>query len=210
MSAMPSPLSEEPESDLPLPEPLSMTDEERDIAAFQLYLRKLPPEELWDVYAHLDADRYPRRHEAVRRQMNRCRLLFFPLYNEFESRLRCLFFTAVIFAAFAAVIHGIPLAMEAMARTAQEMGGDATPTNYGQALRYATLHVSGLSERESDGFHAWMCFFRGLTMVCLAVMAGILPYAFYRALRRRLRPDVVATGVIAALIAGGLLRLAFP
>ena len=189
-----------------LPEPLSMTNEERDIVAFQEYLRTLSPEALWDIHAHLNSDRYPRRYEAVQREMSRCRLLYFPLYNEIESRLRHLFFAAVIFAAFAAGIHLIPEAIAGMARASQELGGDnGGASAYGQALRQAT-QIYDLSTREVETLNALTRLFRGLTEICLLATALALPVAAYRAFRRRLRPDVVITGIIAALIATLLLR----
>jgi hypothetical protein len=199
------------ETPLYLPEPLSMIDEERDIDAFKQYLRELSPEALWDVYAHLDEDRYPRRHEAVRREINGRRLLYFPLYSEFEARLRTLFFVAVIFSLLAAIMHGIPMALAATAKVSQHFGGDTVAGSgsigYEEAMRRA-LAFSSLSYRELVTYRNLSTFFRGLTELSLIGISILLPFAAYQAARRRLRLDVVITGLLCATLAGGLLRFA--
>ena len=85
--------------------PFSMTDEEGDIARFAAYLGGQPPEALWDIYSHLDAERYPRRREALLREMERRRLFFVPPYTRQEIRLRTFLGVAVFVAALAAFLR---------------------------------------------------------------------------------------------------------
>jgi hypothetical protein len=182
---------------------LSMTDEERDIGAFQWYLRGLTPEALWDVHAHLDEDRYPRRSESVRREMARRRLFFVSPYTEFESRLRCLFGLCCVLAVLAALFHNIPNLADLVSRATHSLGGsDPSPTGRSFALD-ATLSPS-----ESHLIAALARFFYDSAVVtALATIIALVPAAV-RLSRHNLRRDVLITGLIAFILALGLLRAA--
>src|SRR4029079_14758775 len=110
---------------------LSMTDEEVDIGAYQRYLRGLTPEGLWDVYAHLDSALYPRRREAVQREIARRRLFFVSPYTEFESRLRLLFGFCLGLALLAAVFHNLPNVTGLMNHATRHLGGSVPVPNGG-------------------------------------------------------------------------------
>jgi hypothetical protein len=175
--------------------PLSMTDEERDIGAFQRYLRGLTPEALWDVHAHLDADQYPRRSEAVRREIARRRLFFVSPYTEFESRLRCLFGLCCGLAVLAAVFHNIPNFADLVTRSTRSFGGSLS---LGADLSPSEARLVGTLAR---------FFYDAATVVAVATVAVLIPAAV-RLARHNLRRDVLITGLIAFVLALVLLRAA--
>jgi hypothetical protein len=182
---------------------LSMTDEEVDIGAFQRYLRGLTPEGLWDVYAHLDSDLYPRRSEAVGREMTRRRLFFVSPYTEFETRLRLLFGFCLGLALLAALFHNIPNAAGLMSHATHDFGGSIATPNGGSLALDADLSPS--EARLMAGLARF--FYDGAFLTAFASVI-VLPPAMVRFMRHRLRPDVLLTGLIAVVFALFLLRAA--
>lgn len=168
-----------------------MTDEERDFAEFQAYLTALPPEGLWDIQAHLDAERYPRRSEAVRREMERRRLFYVSPYTAREARLRSLFGLSFAAASLAASLRGIA-----------SIRIDLLP---GERLTFFYDLAAG-GPKAARMVLPLTCF----VSVLLAAAAGVgVLLAAALLARRRLRPDVFVTGVVALTLAAGLLRFAF-
>lgn len=55
--------------------PPTSTNEERDLERFRAYVARLGPAALYDVRAHLDPDRFPRRFALVENELARRRLL---------------------------------------------------------------------------------------------------------------------------------------
>jgi hypothetical protein len=186
-----------------LPVPLSMTDEERDIGAFQRYLRGLTPEALWDVHAHLDADQYPRRSEAVRREIARRRLFFVSPYTEFESRLRCLFGLCCGLAILAAVFHNVPTFADLVTRATRDFGG-SVPSPAGGSLSFGADLAP--SEARLVGTLARF-FYDAATVTAVGTVVALIPAAV-RLARHNLRRDVLITGLIAFGLALVLLRAA--
>ena len=95
--------------------PFSMTDEEGDLPAFLAYVRTLTPEALWDVQGHLEPDVYPRRYEAVRREIGRRGLFYLSPFTPDEERLRLLFAVWTLGGALCAAllaIHHIPIHLQ--------------------------------------------------------------------------------------------------
>lgn len=187
---------------------LSMTDEERDFAVFQEYLRTLSPDALWDVHAHVDADRYPRRYEAVAREMQRRRLFFISPYTTLEARLRALFGTCALLALFAGIVSGLPALSQGMNTAAQSLGASA-PELPGVV---APGHTIPLFSWHAGDERLWRdllplarcAALSGASMATLAALFGAFP-AFSR---RRLRLEVLVTGVLAALVAWVVYALA--
>jgi hypothetical protein len=198
---MAMPVDEESRSALSTP--LSMTDEERDIGAFQRYLRGLTPEGLWDVHAHLDPDQYPRRSEAVRREIGRRRLFFVSPYTEFESRLRLLFGFCLGLALLAALFHNLPNFAGLMSHATRDLGG-SVPVPNGGSLALA----ADLSPSETHLLSGLARFFYDTAFLASLASLIALPPALFRLIRHRLRPDVLLTGLIAVVIALFFLRAA--
>jgi len=171
--------------------PFSMTDEEGDLDAFHHYLRTLPPDALWDILSHLDEEQYPRRHEATQREIARRRLLFVTPYTAQEIWLRGMFGWSLLLAVLAAALRGI---------ASQQI--DLYP---GQRLTFFyDLAVGGPPA-------ARMVLPLERTVACLGEIAviGAVSYAVFRCLHRRLRPDVLMTGVAALTLGGLFLLLAY-
>ena len=189
---------------LPVPPgPFSMTDEEGDIGAYHAYLRTLTPEALWDVYAHLDEDHYPRRAEAVRREVARRRLFFFSPYTPAESRLRTLFGVMLFCAALAVMLHHVPGVFSGANRLSDEIGGmGMSPT--GRPLTLTT----GLTNGELGVLHGLSKFFRFAAWFCVVLSVPALLFATVRSVQHRLRLDVLIMGVLALLITFALNALA--
>jgi hypothetical protein len=185
------------------PGPFSMTDEEGDIGAYQAYLRTLTPEALWDVHAHLDEDQYPRRAEAVRREVMRRRLFFFSPYTLSESRLRALFGVMLFCAALAVLLHHVPNVFVGANRLSDEIGGmGMSPTG-----RPLTL-MTGLTDKELSVLNGLSGFFRFAAWFGVALSVPALLFAMIRSLQHRLRPDVLVMGVLALLLTFALNFLA--
>jgi hypothetical protein len=169
----------------------AMSDEERDIAAFQEYLRSLTPESLWDVQRHLDADRYPRRTEATSREIARRRLFYLNPYSPLEMRLRSLFGCLLLLSALAAALHGV--------------AGIPIPLLPGEKLSYFYDLAAGGPRAAQIVLPLTRC----LASICFAVgTAGVLTAVFQMA-RRRLRAEVLATGIGALLLSTLLLIVAY-
>jgi hypothetical protein len=183
--------------------PLSMTDEERDIGEFQRYLSGLTPEALWDVHAHLDADLYPRRSEAVRREIAHRRLFFISPYTEFEARLRCLFGLCCGLAVLAALFHNIPNLAGLVTHVTRNFGG-SIPSPTGRSLALD----ADLSPSEAQLMASLARFFYDTAAIAaIATVISLIP-ATVRLVRHNLRRDVFITGLIAFILALGLLRAA--
>lgn len=180
-------------------------DEERDFDAFRTYLSGLSPEELWDVSAHLDESRFPRRSEAIAREMARRRLFFLTPYTETEARLRTVSVASVLFALLAAVINGIPALVALMVRIAHSLGAE----NSGYVPEGRVSFMPGLTSGEEKLFAALLPPARGGASLALLVVCGAALFAAVRFGQRKMRHDVLITLWATVLVAGGLLRLAF-
>lgn len=172
-------------------QPFSMTDEESDILAFQEYVRGLSAEALWDVFSHVDGDLYPRRHEAVSREIGRRRLFYVTPYTDTETKLRGLFCWSVLFAALAAALRAIgslPIHL---------FPGEKLPFFFDLAAGGPRAALMVLPSE------------RLLATVCeIAVLIGV-GLATIRLLAHRLQQDVLLTGIIALLLSGLFLMLAY-
>jgi hypothetical protein len=186
------------------PGPFSMTDEEKDFGEYQSYLRTLTPEALWDVHAHLDADNYPRRAEAVCREMARRRLFYVSPYTQFENRLRLVFGMTLLFAVFAVMLHFAPVLASLANQASQELGGAGVADN---GWRIAL--VADLSKSELRTLAALSLFFRTAALLGVAITVPALFVAGLRLLRNRLRRDVLFCGIFTLLLTLLLLRLSF-
>lgn len=82
-------------------------NEEADVEQYDEYLRGLPPEALWDVLGHIDPEQFPRRHERIRREISRRRLLFVSPYSAAELRLRSIVGSCFGCAALAASLRAV-------------------------------------------------------------------------------------------------------
>jgi hypothetical protein len=181
--------------------PFSMTDEEGDFSAYQEYLRTLTPEALWDVHAHLDEDRYPRRADALRREIARRRLFFFAPYTVSEFRLRLLFSLTLLCAIAAVALHHIPTLSAAVNQFSEEIGGMGVSPTTGRRF----VLITGLSMREHRVLDTLSAFFRGCAWFGIALSVPGILIAAVRLARHRLRPDILLMGVLALLFSLGLL-----
>jgi hypothetical protein len=185
------------------PGPFSMTDEEGDFGAYQEYLRTLTPEALWDVHAHLDEEQYPRRADAVLREIARRKLYFFSPYTLTEARLRVLFGITLLCAVAAALLHHVPTFHVAANHLSDEIGGMGASPVTGRPL---TL-ITGLTNRELHILDTLSAFFRGCVWFGIALIVPGLLIATGRLMRHRLRPDILVMGVIMLILTFGLLCL---
>ena len=180
-------------------------DEEHDFPAFRAYLAGLSPEELWDVWAHLDQNRFPRRTEAITREITRRRLFFLTPYTEAELRLRTISVGSVLFACLAACIRGIPALVGLIAHIAHELGAENSGYVPGQRVSF----MPGLTGGEEKLLAALLPLTRNAACVATVVLGGAALYALMRFTQKKLRRDILITVWAALFIAGGLLRLAF-
>jgi len=67
---------------------LHEVDEETDVGAYQAYLGAQSNSDLLDIAQHLDADHYPARLDAARREFRRRRVVCMPSYTNGEYALR--------------------------------------------------------------------------------------------------------------------------
>jgi hypothetical protein len=169
----------------------SMTDEEQDIIAFQKYLHSLTPDALWDVQRHLDEDRYPRRTEAVTREIARRQLFYLTPYSPLEARLRGLFGCLLLLSALAAAFHGI--------------ASISIPLLPGEKLPYFYDLAVGGPKAAQIVLPLTRCL---ASLSFIASIAGIF-IAVYRLARRNLRIDVFVTGIGAILLATLFLVVAY-
>ena len=164
---------------------LSMTDEERDIEVFRAYLHTVPPDALWDILSHLDEELFPRRAEAVKREIGRRRLFFISPYTAFEQRLRMLFGGSVGLSVLAAFLHAL--------------AGVDIPLEPGEHLSwFFDLAVGGPAAARIALFPAQFA-----TVVGGALTVGAVVLCGWLLAKRRLRRDVLVQGVVAVgLIVG--------
>lgn len=170
--------------------PFSMMDEEGDLAAFQDYLAALDADALWDVSSHLDPERYPRRHEALGREIARRRLFFVTPYTRFELRLRDLALVCFSLAVLAALLRLI---------------GSWTlevPT-YVRLPFFTDLAVGGPRAARLVCPLALLVAGAGAVATLAAAIAALFLLA-----RRRIRADIAAVIGISALAILFLLRFA--
>jgi hypothetical protein len=176
----------------PLPERvLSMTDEEGDIQEFRHYLAALSADSLRDILVHLDEEQYPRRIETVRREIVRRRLFFISPYTPFESNLRTIFGCSVGFAILTATLRAIgsfEIALQPWEHLSSwffdlAVGGPAAARSVLPFALFATACAGGIS-------------------------TGAVIVALYHSARRRMRRDVLATGVVALVLVAMFARLA--
>ena len=180
-------------------------DEEHDFGAFRAYLAALSPEELWDVWAHLNQSRFPRRTEAVTREMEKRRLFFLTPYTETELRLRTLSVASVLFATLACVIRGIPPFVALMAQQAHELGAANSGYVPGQRVSF----MPGLTSGEEKLLAALLPLTRNAACLTVAVLFGAGIYAAFRFGQKKLRRDMLLTVWAALFMSGGLLYGAF-
>ena len=171
--------------------PFSMTDEERDITAFQEYLRSLTPESLWDVQRHLDADRYPRRTEATSREIARRNLFYLNPYSPLERKLRLLYGCLLFLSTLAAVLHGV--------------ASIPIPLLPGEKLTF----FYDLAAGGPKAAQMVLPLTRFLASLCFGIsMAGSL-VAIVQMVRRRLRAEVFITGVVGLLFSAMMLWISY-
>jgi hypothetical protein len=194
-------LDDEQPSDAP--GPFSMIDEEGDFEAYQEYLRTLTPEALWDVHAHLDEEHYPRRADAVQREIARRKLFFFSPYTRIEARLRVLFGITLLCAVAALLLHHVPTLHIAANHLSDEIGGMGASPVTGRPL---TL-VTGLTSHELRVLNTLNAFFRTCAWFGIALIVPALLVAMVHLARHRLRPDILVMGVLMLLLTFGLLYL---
>jgi hypothetical protein len=170
---------------------LSMTDEESDIEDFRAYVATLPPDALWDVFAHLDRDQYPRRHEMVEREIARRDLFFVSPNTAHELRLRgivsvCLALAAL--SAFLRAVGAVVIRLEPWERLSWFFDlAVGAPTAARLVLPLARTPALGGA--------------------LLAVGCTLL--AAWGCSRRRVRPDLLVTVAAAAVLSLLFVRLAF-
>ncbi len=164
--------------------PFSMTDEEGDITAFAAYVATLAPEALWDVLSHVDESRYPRRHEAILREMARRRLFFVVPYTGRELRLRTFFGASVFLAVLAAFLHVVG-----------SFTIDVSP--YERLPFFTDLAVGGPKA-------ARLLLPLVVPLARAAAVGTVLAtlFSLYLLARRRIRSDIVGMAVLATLIVG--------
>jgi hypothetical protein len=168
-----------------------MSDEEQDIVAFQTYLHSLTPESLWDVQRHLDTDQYPRRTEAVVREISRRRLIYLNPYSPLETRLRSLFGCLLLLSALAAALQGV--------------AGIPIPLLPGEKLSYFYDLAAGGPKAARMVLPLTRC----LASLCFIVSAAGVLIAAFQMVRRRLRGEVFATGIASLLLSALLLFIAY-
>jgi len=182
----------------PQPAPaFSMTNEEADIDAFRDYLGGVAPEALWDVRAHLDAERYPRRFEAVHREMRRRGLFFVTPYTERELKIRALSAWGLGLALFAASLRAINIA-------------DARLQTLGAIrLHFADGEETPFFVNLATGGARAARFLLPFALPAAAVVGlatvGAAVYAVALQRQGRLRPEVALIALIASAGATGLL-----
>ena len=162
------------------PRVLSMTDEELDILEFRDYLFSLPSESLWDIVLHIDPELYPRRIETVRREIARRRLFFISPYTSFELRLR--------------VVFGASVALMLLTAALRAIGLFSIHLDPGE-------HLSWFFDLAVGGPEAARVVFPVARIVAIggsAVTAGGIGIAAWHVARRRMRPDVLVMGLLAA------------
>ena len=187
----------------------ALTDEERDNGAFQQYLRTLTPEALWDIGAHLDRDRFPRRGETVAREMARRRLIYVSPYTAFEARLRGIFGWSVTLAALAAALRAVAggLFLIACNSVVRMFGWGGYKINLEPVEHFSwfiDLAVGGPKAARIALPLALLLATGGLVLTLGGVCVCV-----WRLRGRRVRPDVLITGVCALVVIGVLTRLAF-
>jgi len=182
---------------------LSMTNEEQDFPTFQAYLHDLSPDALWDVYIHLDADQYPRRYEAVEREMTRRRLFYVSPYSTLEARLRALFLSAFLLSLCAFVLHILPGVSGAMNHAASSLSG-------APVVQIAPGQTMPLFAWQAGDARACAGLLRvtrfGATAASVLATVGAL-YGLPLAFRHRLRHDVLLYGIVAVAASWLLLRV---
>ncbi len=175
----------------------SMTNEEADIDAFRDYLATVAPESLWDVRAHLDADRYPRRFEAVHREMKRRGLFFVTPYTDRELKIRAVSAWGVGLALFVASLRAINLA-DARLQTLGAIrlrfaNGEETPF-------FVSLATGG-----AKAAHFLLPVMLPVAAVVWVATVAAAVYAAWQLRLARIRRDVVAIGIVASVVAAGAL-----
>lgn len=188
--------------------PFSMTDEERDIGAFQYYVRALSPDALWDVRAHLDAERYPRRSEAITREMTRRGLFFVSPYTPGELRIRALLVVCVAVAALALLLRFLPAGLSAaQAWLGARFGVSTVEVAPGQRLPFLT----GLAACGTEIALVAFPVFRAAAILAAVFLPLLLGRCLLLFRRRRLRRDIVfMAGIATALVWGLLLGATLP
>jgi hypothetical protein len=165
------------------PHPFSMTDEEGDLPAFHIYLTHLSPSELQEVLQYLDSDRYPRRAEAVEKEVARRNLFFVSPYTPLETRLRHLWGTCVglgVLCVALGLVGNVPLRL---------LPGEKLPF-------FFDLAAGG-----PPAARLVFPLFRLLTLFLLAASVYGLFFAGLALRHNRLRTEVWWTGVICVTVA---------
>ena len=170
--------------------PFSMTDEEGDLVAFQDYLGALDADALWDVSSHLDPERYPRRHEALGREIARRRLFFVTPYTGFELRLRGLALVCLSLALLAALLRLIG-------------SWELEVPTYVRLPFFTDLAVGGPRAARLVCPLALLAAGAGAAATLFAAVAALFLLA-----RRRIRADIAAVIGVCALATVFLLRFA--
>lgn len=166
-------------------------DEERDAERFGVYLATLPPDGLWDVLSHVDEDRFPRRHEAVRREIARRNLFFVPPYTPGELRWRT-FLTLCVCAAL-------------LSATLRLVGSVTINLAPGERLPFFTDLAVGAPKAARLTLPPVRC----AASLAAFVAASAFPVAATLWVRRRLRGEIVITTLLAGVLSILLLWLAW-
>lgn len=165
------------------------TDEECDIAQFRGYLATLSPEALWDVVSHLDRERYPRRSEAIRRELALRRLFFVVPYTRRELQMRAFLGAAVFWAVFAALLHLVA-----------QVTIDLAPC---ERLPFFT----DLAVGSPQVARLLLSVVLPLAKVGAMASAATAPWCLFLAARRRLRADIAVLAVLTPLVVAFILHL---
>ncbi len=163
-------------------------DEETDSGVYAAYLRAQSDDDLLDIARHLDAERYPARVDAARREADRRRVLPITVYGLEERFIRGLCVTVWLYAA--AVLLLTLLLTSADAAGPRWLALDHVPdgTSAAELMRRALLGF--LRAIFVDGVRM------GLAPLLLLTLTGWL---FARALRSTVRPEVTWAALAAAL-----------
>lgn len=164
-----------------------MTDEEGDLPAFQMYLTHLTETELQEVSQYLDSDQYPRRAEAVEREVRRRNVFFVSPYTPLETRLRHLWGACAALGVLCVALRGV--------------GAIPITLLPGEKLSFFFDLAAGGPPAARLVFP----FFHLLTVFLIALSVSGLLVAGQALRQNRLRSDVWWTGLICVCVAASCL-----
>lgn len=182
-------------------------DEELDYTEYISYLRSQTESDLCDIASHLDGDRFPRRHEALQREMMRRRVLLSPAFTREENWIRYACLWTIAAALLAMVLACTMNAAEALAPQPLPSIGLTTDiaisTGNGQVSGAESINVAVMAQA------FWQELQNALRFCVLYIsdfglfLAGLL-FCFWQAAMlgvRRLRGARTSSGVAALVLA---------